>query len=166
MANAELPDKLSDLIEFAIEAGKALDRNVYVAKWERWHGPGYSRDGRCGVCLAGAVMADRLGGSPEREIDPVDFVDCEGSVASKLYALDYARRGRLFDAADILMGGGGDSMAGRYQRENAFTSEQLAVFRRYEARPPRHGGFVDWAGFDRFCDEAQVMAIDLRLVGL
>ena len=87
-----LPDKPSELIRVALkdlEAVEASDK--YGVSMVLWHAQ-EKRGGPCFVCLAGAVMAARLGASPNEDLGPEDF---PAGVSGKLQALDAFREGHV-----------------------------------------------------------------------
>ena len=94
-----LPDKLSELLETAIDDLLSLDRDKYIPTWDQWHTPGQglghgqghdqaitemdadenteidNKDNiPCAVCLAGAVIANLDGASPSSYVDVVEDV--------------------------------------------------------------------------------------------
>ena len=90
-----LPDKLSDLIEVALDdlEKTAVDPR-YRVNMNTWHTP---HKGVCHVCLAGAVMAQTL------KLDPVvDYVRDRSlyAVDRKLSALNNVRLGSVQLALD------------------------------------------------------------------
>jgi len=93
----ELPDKLSDLILVALEdLERAEASSRYKVTMGTWHLPG--RD-RCGVCLAGSVMAFSLGADPGAPTLPRDYPRC---IDSKLYALNMVRGGEISAALETI----------------------------------------------------------------
>ena len=76
----EPPERLSDLIELAIEDARKLDRNLYQPNYLRWHlGADREQDAIvpvrpvCMICLAGAVMANTLGAERYADCTPDTF---------------------------------------------------------------------------------------------
>ena len=62
------PAKLSDLLELAIADARRLDHALYTPMWMTWHRP-RPLDGKCMVCIAGAVIAGTLGCPAGTSID-------------------------------------------------------------------------------------------------
>lgn len=63
----ELPRKLSALLRIAVEdAQKAEATPGYVLHMGTWHSPRH--DGVCRVCMAGAIMAMRLGAPRDQDM--------------------------------------------------------------------------------------------------
>lgn len=60
--DVKLPDKLSDLLELAVNDAMSLENsNNYVLNMLDWHSPYVETTGtKCNVCMAGAVMACTL----------------------------------------------------------------------------------------------------------
>lgn len=97
IVDANLSDKLSDLIDQAIADYKALDHGKYYPNSDRWHKPAYkdAADKRCSACLAGAVIANTFKGSADRDYSlSIAF----GDARQKLLALDLVRQGYVLDA--------------------------------------------------------------------
>ena len=96
-AQAELPDKLSELLAVALhdmDQVRALPGR-FVIDMSMWHTPVQTQDvSICQVCLAGAVMAMTLE-IPDRVFSEPYLLDS----SNKLSALDYLRTGNVFGAA-------------------------------------------------------------------
>src|SRR5687767_4349571 len=87
-----LPDKPSDLILLALHDLEAVEKDErYRVNMYAWHDP----NGRCSVCLAGAVMAGTLGASPNVHRAPFMFDD---DTRWKLRSLDALRAGSISEA--------------------------------------------------------------------
>lgn len=88
-----LPDKLSDLIDVALEDLTAVEQQPgqYVVRMGVWHVP--TIDEGCAVCLAGAVMAMRLDTPRGRAYRPSMFPN---DTYHKLVALDDVRVGEVW----------------------------------------------------------------------
>ncbi len=85
----KLPSKPSELILLALKDLRAVEKSKkYVVEMGEWHTPDY-RDGKCAVCLAGAVMAKTLKVSVHDDMLPYRM----GINDDKLRALDYFREG-------------------------------------------------------------------------
>ena len=105
------PTKLSDLLELAIADARKLDHDRYTPMWMTWHRP-RQRDGKCMVCLAGAVIAGTLDCSTEKSIDIAtsDNADPQSTTITDkrwrraLWALDSAREGNWLKALTALHG--------------------------------------------------------------
>ena len=90
----KLPEKLSDLLQVALEdLRKAEASDQYAVNMRDWHLP-FRRV--CSVCLAGSVMAFSLDADITKNLAPVDFDD---HTSRRLSALDSLRRGAVDDAA-------------------------------------------------------------------
>lgn len=93
--------KLSTLLRIALkDLSKAERSKKYVVNMGQWHSP--DLQGRCHVCLAGAVMANSLEVPIDRSASPEicrDELDSNGvSDAEKLYALNHVRSGDMVAA--------------------------------------------------------------------
>ena len=105
------PSKLSDLLELAIADARRLDHARYTPMWMTWHRP-RPLDGKCMVCLAGAVIAGTLGCSTRTSIDIAtsDSADPQSTTITDerwrraLWALDSAREGHWLEAFKALHG--------------------------------------------------------------
>jgi hypothetical protein len=91
---SRLPDKLSELIRVALADLRKVEADPrYIVNMANWH---VAREGRCEVCLAGAVMAGTLGVDPQRTASPFEF--CDDELENKLDALDWVRMGNVGNA--------------------------------------------------------------------
>lgn len=97
----QLPDKLSELLNLAIEDAKNLDREKYIPLCSEWHlylSPVYRGvfpPDTCLVCLAGVVLA----GTMRRERTKTVILGKEScEISEKLNALDDMREERFTDA--------------------------------------------------------------------
>lgn len=91
-----LPDKPSELIRLALDDLAKVERSKrYVVNMNGWHEP----NGRCAVCLAGAVMAQHFGASPKQNMFPSDYHE---ETCGKLQALDHFRLGWADDGIDCM----------------------------------------------------------------
>ena len=92
-----LPDKPSELIRIALDDLEACEADPrYEIDMGRWHG---AADPTCSVCLAGAVMAQRLRISLDTDASPSSFdpdTDC------KLLALNEFRMGYIGSGLDFM----------------------------------------------------------------
>lgn len=158
-ADAVLPDALSDLVYLAISDYAALDRGKYYAFSDQWHGFCHVRlrERYCGVCLAGAVIANTFEGAIELRYGPTDF---SYDNQDKLFALNAFRLGNMRDAL-ALMG---------IERED-MTLEQIELLEiiEREIELGSWNGLARWEGWDeldeRLCGFA-AMADRLRSVDL
>lgn len=85
-----LPNKPSELIRIALTDLQSCvaDPEYYIINMDTWHEP--VKNGKCEVCMAGAVMAKTLNIDRERR----EFPSSLGSkFSSKLCAIDYFRGG-------------------------------------------------------------------------
>ncbi len=96
----KLPDKISDLLEVAVDdVIKIKRRKSYALDMFNWHLPAVNprnSSGKCTVCMAGAVMANRF---PERmkeynETCPSDF---DEDTEKKLDTINCLRKGFHYD---------------------------------------------------------------------
>ena len=86
------PRLLSDIISLGLSDMEALDPEVYELNDDEWHFP--DKDGKCHVCLAGAVIARTIGIPPSVFASPSDLPPWE----TALIALNFARRGHYVRA--------------------------------------------------------------------
>lgn len=98
MRNVKLPNKPSKLLKVALEDLEAVEKDLkYRIDMNSWHQP---EDNKCSVCLAGAVMANRLRCDIEKALDPYDLL-VDGNIEywvdlrNKLEAIDYFCRGKV-----------------------------------------------------------------------
>jgi len=85
LLNANLPDKLSDVIMIALEDLRKVERSKkYKIDMGLWHEP----NGACSVCFAGALISQTEGATPDKYIEPDNFEDED---ERKFYALDHLR---------------------------------------------------------------------------
>lgn len=100
-----LPNKLSALIRVAVKDLIAVEKKpkVYKIHMGLWHVPAtsgmYTGTRKCSVCLAGAVIAQTLKGSPKRDLVPRDYSD---KTSAKLRALNHIRQGAYFYALNAM----------------------------------------------------------------
>jgi len=98
-----LPKKPSKLLTVALEdMGKARRSRKYILDMEDWHVPGYASGKPCEVCVAGAVMALRLGADPKKDYYDDDFGPDNGD---RLCAIDLFRNGAIRSAFESLSTG-------------------------------------------------------------
>ena len=152
------PQKLSDLLELAIADACELERYDYKPTWTTWHrrNPG---DGRCMVCLAGAVIARTLGCAAgtiidiaaEDSTDPRSTTITDEPWRQALLALDSAREGHWNEAFKYLHGS--------YPADEL--RDTLAAL-----RGPSHRWFNGWDNFDAHLASLGDRASKLRELGL
>lgn len=99
MNNNTLPNTLNGLLAVAVSDAKSINRRLYVPHFGYWHEP--EVDGRCGVCLAGCVIAGSLQHSRSSE---VSFRHLQPPVRNKIEALDKMRIGSFSKAYRTLYG--------------------------------------------------------------
>ena len=94
----QLSDKPSEGIRQAIADLVKVENlpDCYTVEMGQWHEP-RNDNGKCGVCLAGAVMA-MAGNMPDQLVMPSDFVFSGYRTTEKLQALDKFRIGWTDDA--------------------------------------------------------------------
>lgn len=91
-----LPEKLSDTLKLALKELKACEKDPKVRiDMSYWYG---SRSSGCSVCLAGAVMRNRL----DFPVDSNPDLGPSTYNARRLYALDRLRRGGLHWALGLV----------------------------------------------------------------
>lgn len=88
-----LPDKPSELLTVALDDLEKVEQMPgYIVDMAHFHWPDVNG---CRVCLAGAVIVNRLGGDPGQHLGPIKFDD---RTAEAMYALDSLRCGFVGDA--------------------------------------------------------------------
>ena len=92
-----LPDKPSELLRMALDDTlKAEKAKGYEVRMGFWHSPNPCSDKEiCLVCMAGAVMSNRLKADPKHSLSPDSF---NRDTALKLDAVDNMRVGAFYDA--------------------------------------------------------------------
>ncbi len=92
-----LPDKPSELITLALNDLLKVEKDKrYKIDMDTWHTP----NGKCAICLAGAVMAKSLGADIHMSSTPA----YAGSNTNKLCALEWFRLGVVDTGISILEG--------------------------------------------------------------
>ena len=157
-----LPDKLSELLEVAINDLLSLDREKYTPTWDHWHTPPIDPDkGKCAVCLAGAVIANLDDTSPTSYIDvteDVTFADNhlidDADLLRKLLALDELRSGSIARACDTM--------------EIELSLEQTARIQcTYHTYYNNMGAsFLDWPSAETHIEKLRIMVAELKEMGL
>jgi hypothetical protein len=106
----QLPNKLSDLIELALNDLEAVEAqpDKYRVNMLNWHEP--QEDGICEVCFAGAVLANTIKLDPAT--DDWDVMESGQCATALMFALDDARRGDIRDALEQL----GTEVDGQFDR--------------------------------------------------
>jgi hypothetical protein len=109
-----LPEKSSDLIELALQDLEKVERReeYRVEMSYSFHAPivldlGEGDRAVCSVCFAGAVMAMSLNTSPDKELWPEDYRSPGNK--QRLYALDYFRRGLVWQGLELVCEWGHES---------------------------------------------------------
>jgi len=121
-----LPKTPSKFISMALKDLRKIEKDErYIVDMGNWH---YTRNSRgpCYVCLAGAVMARELGSDPGEWRVPGNFP----RVTTKLWALDYLRRG---DPQPLLKAYGQDPGAIRPRRVPEYRMDRKGWFEAMEA---------------------------------
>ena len=145
------PEKLSDLIDIAIADAHRLDHAAYTPAWSTWHEP-RPVDGKCAVCLAGAVIAGTLGcpaGTAIRMSELSSITDERWRRA--LLALDSAREGHWAQALSTL------------RKTTVDYSVRIDLHR---IPPPDKFMFNGWDHFDSHLTSLATRAKQLRKLGL
>lgn len=94
--HSALPNKLSALIRVSVgDLDKVLADRKYDIDMNGWHYP--TGDGKCAVCLAGAVIAKTFDRLPSADVDPDDFGSDD---RMRLFALNHVRVGDVAGALD------------------------------------------------------------------
>lgn len=97
-----VPTTLSALLLMAVEDAEQIAQDqTYTLDMERWYHVD-PHDGRCHVCMAGAVMARRLGAPKERVAYPWFY---DRRWARALEAVNEMRVGKFQQAYGYLFGG-------------------------------------------------------------
>lgn len=114
MKKQKLPNRLSDLIEVALNDLNKVERmkSKYIVDMGTWHEPDLCRrrppilamtsantKTKCFVCFAGSVMACTLKASPENDLSPADF---DRDTRIKLDILNYVRYYNWESALELL----------------------------------------------------------------
>ena len=98
LLEANLPDKLSDVILLALEDLRKVERSKkYNVNMGNWHDP----NGACSVCFAGALISQSDEATPEKHLEPDDF---EPEDEIKFYALNHLRCYEFEDMLDVIGG--------------------------------------------------------------
>lgn len=99
MNQVTLPDKPSELLAIALEDLELCEKDpVYEIDMSTYHSPS-EETGRCAVCLAGSVLAQRMRVSPKTDWEKIEMDDSE---ILKLKAIDRLRIGNLLIAGRYL----------------------------------------------------------------
>lgn len=103
----ELPDKLSELIEVALQDLECVEQDSrYTINMAKWHDPKVAyapptddpeQPLACSVCLAGAVIAKRSNIAPTEFVLPALLGP---DIKSKLEILDHLRAGQVMNALE------------------------------------------------------------------
>lgn len=90
----ELPKKMSDLLEHALDDLKAVEQDEkYVVNMNNWHA--YTKSKKCIVCLAGSVLAKSL----DRPHDETYTLLDDHKERTKLSVINFLRMGDVDSAA-------------------------------------------------------------------
>ena len=145
-----LPEKPSELIRLALHDLELCEQdNRYIIDMDTWHTPyeGYNNDllrNKCLVCLAGSVIAKSLNADACIDLVPCDY---NHKTEMKLFALEYFRRGDIYDGIELLLPGSFEHME----------FDNLSGYRDvipYEENPTK------------FKQQMHELADDLELIGL
>ena len=89
--------KLYKLLEIALDDLEKMWRNPkYIIDMAYWHEPG---EDQCHICLAGAVIANRMDSKPDRAFHLNGLDD---NIRKRLYAIDELREGEIIWAYEFL----------------------------------------------------------------
>ena len=95
-----LSDLPSEMILQALDdLKKCEDSPAYHIDMSSWHS---DISGKCHVCLAGSVIAQRTDIPPSEEVSPADFYQYNETLYNKLCALDSFRHGRIEEGLKAL----------------------------------------------------------------
>ena len=142
-AMSSLPTTLSGLLRAAVEDAQAVGAMPwYRLDMGQWHLPDKSGRG-CSVCMAGAVMVQRLGARPADNVDPESY---DAAARDGLVAIDYMRRGLFLDAWQTL-----HSHAGPTEEQEALLNEASDAV----SWATRTNGRASW---DEYLDAAALLA--------
>ena len=152
------PQKLSDLIELAIADARKLDRYDYTPTWMTWHRLNPA-NGKCMVCLAGAVIAGTLECARKTIID----IAAKDSVDPRSTTITDERWGRALQALDATREGNWNAafsnLHGRYPAKDLRDA--------LDALPkPCHRLFNSWNRFYAHLASLSDRAKELRELGL
>ena len=159
-AIGELPDKLSDLLEVALDDFEKVTKHpqvvVDMGYWCRAT-DGIRSHKVCKVCLAGAVIANRM--TPEAVIESqLDFhltTDCEVSWR-KFTAINMLRVGEILEAFSALTGID-------YELD---ANEEPIPMSEFPAGCPTTVNVIHWNGSEGFIPEMRALIPLLRSHGL
>ena len=128
MNNTTLPNTLNGLLAVAVNDARSINHRHYVPHFGYWHEP--EVDGRCGVCLAGCVIARTLHYNRDHEV----FINSFASpIRTKIEALDKMRIGSFSKAYRTLYG----------------HKPSSSIRERLDALPaPAHPFFFGWRQFN------------------
>lgn len=105
MNQVTLPDKPSELLAIALEDLELCENDpVYVIDMGKFHTPDES-EGKCHVCLAGAILAMRVNIPPSIAWTEAEFefgVAFAKELSEKIFAIDSLRRGSIRGAESFL----------------------------------------------------------------
>lgn len=97
--NIKLPEKQSALLRLAVKDAQVIEKNKnYKFNMGKWHYPEYNfktnkNDGKCSVCMAGAIIANTFKVSSKKQFSPFDFEDIDTTI--KLQKVDELRSGHI-----------------------------------------------------------------------
>ncbi len=93
-----LPSKMSNLLSLAFKDFESIEKTPgYRIHMGSWHS--YNEDyQQCFVCMSGAVMANTLK-VPRKRFQPPSYSRWNGKIVQKLIAIDYLRKGLVYEAA-------------------------------------------------------------------
>jgi hypothetical protein len=105
--NDTLPTKLSELAEISLQELEAVERDPRYHVWMGVFAATGMREDKCSVCMAGAVLCNRLGYQGGNVWDTDDLDSCVESVTlyRKLLAIDALRIGNIDGAQDLMLAG-------------------------------------------------------------
>ena len=149
----KLPEKLSDCLALALEDLKAVELNPkYRVVMSNWHLP---TPKGCEVCLAGAVMSQRLGALPTEMRSPAmdEHNDISPDDLNRLVAIDALRQGEIHRALSLV-------------GERVVRGPELDAFvQKYSIRVDSDEAY-HWKNPENFHRLFQEMVLDLKELGL
>ena len=121
MKNFANTNSMTDLMIIALDNMEALiDDPVYNFGSDLWHEP---MGNFCQVCLAGSIMANRLGANASYSMDPMKYSD---DIRKKLCAIDALRSGHISLAWSYLTNMGYVPLSQMFVPHSSFDSLESA----------------------------------------
>ena len=144
MRTSNLPERLSDLLETAIEDARSLSRKVYHPHFHEWHS--MNPQGKCEICLGGSILAGTYGFDPDHE------------VISQRLDLEQQRK---IDALNSIRTGG---WSYAYEIVNRHPPGQELLDELHALPVPAHPEFVGWRQFNSHIKSLEAIVPRLRKI--